>query len=251
MEIRPHLDPQSQRWFDERPSLIREGPLYGGRWERYLRWMSVCGLPRRALARRLFGTPDLEQQVALWDRRWEGIPWRLLLDLLGWRSVWSRLIDEPGIRLVDRDFYIAGYIHRRFRVLIKNTRLSQSPYASLAFFGRHEYALPLALRPEHFQLLRERAGAVRWETASLLEHLRAAGPRNYSAYSLSDFGSYADPEEYRATWDAVRASARPGARVCERQFLVKRTPPPVGLVRDPELEAALDRSDNSFIYTFK
>jgi S-adenosylmethionine-diacylglycerol 3-amino-3-carboxypropyl transferase len=244
------LDQGAQAFFAARPRLIAAGPLYQGRWERYLRWMSWCGAPRRRLVEALFTAPDLEAQYTLWEREWEGPVWRTILAFLGWRSLWSRVVDEPGIHLVDGGFSIASYIHRRFRVLARNTLLRESPYASLAFFGTHRYLLPLALREENFPILQERAERVRWRTTTLLEAARREGPNSLSAYALSDFSSYADVEEYRATWEAVRRSARPGSRVCERQFLVKRTAPPVGLIRNATLEAELDNKDDSFIYTF-
>jgi len=70
---------------------------------------------------------------------------------------------------------------------------------------------------------------------------------------VSDFGSYADDASYRATYRALRAVAAPGARLCERQFLVPRDPAAfseLGLARDSRLEQSLQRSDHSVVYDF-
>jgi S-adenosylmethionine-diacylglycerol 3-amino-3-carboxypropyl transferase len=89
-------------------------------------------------------------------------------------------------------------------------------------------------------------------TASLLSYLGNAQVGSFSAFSVSDFGSYADDPTYRDTWQALARVAQPGARVCERQFLVPRDPAAlcdVGFTRDLTLEAALAAADNSVVYT--
>jgi S-adenosylmethionine-diacylglycerol 3-amino-3-carboxypropyl transferase len=99
---------------------------------------------------------------------------------------------------------------------------------------------------------REALDRVEIVTGSIHQSLEAyRGP--YSAYSLSDVGSYLSDDEYGRLWHAIIETAQPGARVCERQFLVKR-PVPTEVVHrirlDLEMERALEESDDSLFYTF-
>jgi hypothetical protein len=58
---------------------------------------------------------------------------------------------------------------------------------------------------------------------------------------------------YRNTWKEILRTASEGARVCERQFLVKRNPPAVVtpvLMRDESIEKELSEADNSIFYSF-
>jgi S-adenosylmethionine:diacylglycerol 3-amino-3-carboxypropyl transferase len=101
--------------------------------------------------------------------------------------------------------------------------------------------------------LRNTLECVRTVTQSLLEYLNCCKKKSFDKYSLSDFASYTNTEEYRKIWQGIINTATNGARICERQFLVKRKIP--SEVRpyirlDEALGSELTRTDNSIFYTF-
>jgi S-adenosylmethionine-diacylglycerol 3-amino-3-carboxypropyl transferase len=76
--------------------------------------------------------------------------------------------------------------------------------------------------------------------------------KNITAYSLSDFWSYADDSNYSWIWKNIVKYSRNDAKFCERQFLVKRKPDFFSkwIQRDQDLEKKLYTEDNTVFYTF-
>jgi S-adenosylmethionine-diacylglycerol 3-amino-3-carboxypropyl transferase len=249
-ELRSALSPASRTFWEARQRTLGGGVFLAGRWERYLGAMAALALPFRPAARRLFAAETLEAQRRLWLSEWETPAFRALLRLLGQRAVWRWVLRDPGVALIDPTFSLDGYLLERFRAVVETTLLRDSAYASLVFFGRHDYALPLHVSARYFERLRARADRVRVVQGSLEAHLMEAGAGAYDAFSLSDFGSYATAAEHTRVWRAVARAARPGARACERWFMVAHEPPPDVLTRDPELERRLERHDDAFVYRF-
>jgi S-adenosylmethionine-diacylglycerol 3-amino-3-carboxypropyl transferase len=170
---------------------------------------------------------------------------------LGWRHV---LRDPAFYEHVPPDFSIGAYVAGALNRAAGSFLFSDSAFATLLFYGhyRADGSLPLYLQREDIGAIRSGLASLRIVDGSLAGVL-ADAEEPYSAFSLSDVGSYCDDEQYRQLWAAMLQSATPGARVCERQFLVKRSlvlDAPDVLRREPEAEAALAREDRSIFYTF-
>ena len=73
-----------------------------------------------------------------------------------------------------------------------------------------------------------------------------------TAFSLSDFSSYAPTADYFQIWKDIIDAAKPNAKFCERHFLVKRNPEQTypEIKRNSDLESALLNSDEAAIYSF-
>lgn len=249
-ELRSTLPYDARAFWDARLRTLSGGVFLAGRWERYLGLMATLALPFRSAARRLFAAETLEAQRRLWLSEWETPAFRALLRLLGQRMLWRWVLREPGVAFIDPAFSLDGYLLERFRAVVETTLLRDSAYASLVFFGRHDYALPMHVSARHFDRLKARAHRVRVVHGALQTHLAEVGAAHYDAFSLSDFGSYASPAEHASVWRAVARAARPGARACERWFMVGHAPPADVLERDRALEQQLERSDDAFVYRF-
>jgi S-adenosylmethionine-diacylglycerol 3-amino-3-carboxypropyl transferase len=121
----------------------------------------------------------------------------------------------------------------------------------LLFFGKYEPdgALPLYLHREHYKTLRNNLSCIQIVTQSLSEYLEnCGGEAPFQKYSLSDFSSYTNIEDYAKIWKGIVKTASAGAIVCERQFLVKRDIPQdveANFTRLTELERVLKDHDNS------
>lgn len=252
--LRPHLAADPRKAWDRRQRLIRRGVFYGGRWERFLRWMvRPAAQVRERLIDQLFESPDLCTQHRLWRERWDTPGWASYLRLLALRPLWTKLLREPGMAHIPADFDIAGYMRRRLNDAASRILFRTSPWAWLVLRGQLSAmaALPPHLERRHHSTLAEAARRVTPVCASLQRHLEGAAAATFDAFSLSDFGSYADDQTYGATWRAIGRTASPGARFCERQFLVLRDPSllaGVALERDPALEAHLDLQDDAIVY---
>jgi S-adenosylmethionine-diacylglycerol 3-amino-3-carboxypropyl transferase len=159
------------------------------------------------------------------------------------------------MRHIPAQLDIVRCIRERFDRAASSFLFRDSAWAWLVFRGYLSATGPLPphLQRDCFTALAAAAHAVTPVTASLLSYLTGAGVAPFTAFSVSDFGSYADDATYAATYAALRAAAAQGARLCERQFLVPRDPirlPGLALQRDTALEQALAHSDNSVVYDF-
>jgi S-adenosylmethionine-diacylglycerol 3-amino-3-carboxypropyl transferase len=234
---------------------VEEGVLYAGRWERHFRLLSqAVGWARPRLRRRLVDCHTLDEQAVVWDR-WSRGAWSPFLRVATTRVGWRHVLRDPAFyEHVPPDFSVAIYIAESLNRAAGSFLFRDSAFATLLVFGRYcaDGALPLYLRREHFETVRAGLDSLRIVDGSLADALTDDEDR-FSAFSLSDVGSYCDDAQYRQLWASVLRSAAPGARVCERQFLVKRKPvlgSPDVLRREPEIEAALTREDRSIFYTF-
>jgi S-adenosylmethionine-diacylglycerol 3-amino-3-carboxypropyl transferase len=249
--ISSRLTPEAHAYWQGESTAIRRGVLYMGVWERYMQLVKGL-LPRRRLLRRVLTADSLEVQRELWQR-WRSWMWLAGMRMLGWRWVWRWILREPGIAFVPPDYPISQHLIDSFDRAASDRLLVSNPYFNLMVGdGYTDAALPLHLQQEHFETLRSNLGRIRIVNDSLLGHLQQT-TEAYTAFSLSDFSSYADPAMYRDVWEAVIGAGKDGARVCERFFMVHYEPEelfPGVIVRNPELEHRLQQQDHTFIYSF-
>ena len=252
VRLASQLSPPARIYWDAQASKLAHGILYCGRWESFMRLFARLTFSRRDLLRRLFACQTLPEQAELWRREWDNGVWRGFLGAISQRWLWRYVLREPGVVNVPADFDVAGYLHARFAHVAQTRLFRDTPYLSLMLRGSYDPAggLPLHLAPEHYETIRARLGRITVLTqdlALLLEEPESRGA--YDAFSVSDFSSYASPAFHERIWRGMEQSARPGARVCERQFLVKHQTLNSGH-RDDALERKLAETDGAFIYSF-
>jgi len=253
--LRGGLSQEASNFWDRNLRLVQRGVLYQGGWEKYFKKQAILfGLVRSDLLEALFTEGEIGRQARLWDEAWDSREWRLFLRLVSHRAVWKYAFRDPGFfRYVPEDVSIYEYLQGRFEHAFKNVRLPDSPFASLLFFGRFQGALPPHLQKERYETLRENLHRIRIVTGALGDFLEAGGPQSLDKYSLSDFSSYTNEREYARIWRGILKTAAPQARVCERQFLVKRALPsgvqPL-VRRDNDLERELEDTDSSLFFSF-
>lgn len=256
-ELRNLLSEEARTYWDQSQSVIEKGVLYSGNWERYFRkltWILKSVRPR--LMHRLFQCADVPEQIILWQKKWNDLSWYLFLRVISARFIWRYAFGDPGFyRFVPADFSIYSYLNQKLSAAAANFLFRQSPFTMLLFTGKfvESQTLPLHLQQTHFQKIKSSLGKVQIVTESLGQFLNQSKKNCFEKYSLSDFSSYTNLQEYAGIWREILRTAAPGARVCERQFLVKRDIPlrfmPF-LERDPKLEEELNRLDTSIFYSF-
>ena len=253
-QIRQGLSSNCRTFWDAHTQRIVAGVIYCGRWERYLQLMArVVHLARGKTIRGILGSVNVEEQTLRWRAATAGLGWRSLMQLLSMRPIWRYIAREPGIDLVPPEVDIAGLISDRLAVAAQQHLFRECAFAGLLVTGRYfNGVLPCHLEARHYATIRAQLEKIELVTTSLAEHLHVTADR-YDAFSVSDFGSYAPPDVYRTIWTGMQRSAAPGARACERLFLVPRDPQSIvgdRFTREPDLEQAAARLDRSFIYRF-
>lgn len=256
-EIRQRLSAEAKNFWDKQLEIIKTGVIYQGRWEKYFGKLArVVSFIRSNLRDRLFACKDTSEQTRIWYDKWNNILWRVFLIFISSRRVWKYLFGDPAFyEYVPKDFSISDYLNKRFALASENILFRESPFLTLLFFGRYnaDSALPVYLRKENYETIKNNLSCIQIITQSLSEYLEQCEKNRFNKYSLSDFSSYTNSEEYTKIWKGIVKTASRGAIVCERQFLVKRELPPEVIpfvIRDKELERELSRTDDSCFYTF-
>jgi S-adenosylmethionine-diacylglycerol 3-amino-3-carboxypropyl transferase len=255
--IRQSLSSNARHFWDNNSVIIEKGVIYQGRWERYFNNLGqFVSFVRSGLRSKLFKCNSIDEQAKIWNNQWDSFIWRLFLQLISLRTVWKYIFGDPGFyHYVPETFSIYKYLHERFKIAFENIIAHQSPFLTLLFYGKYnpDKALPLHLQKQHYATLRSQLGSIRIVTQSLLDYLIQCKKNSFNKYSLSDFSSYTNVDEYKRIWEEVIRKSSNGAYICERQFLVKRQLPsdviPL-VIRNTTIEEDLARTDNSIFYTF-
>ena len=251
----PSLSESSQVFWQRNASLVRDGLLYCGRWEGFLRrFVRWAGPKRRKLAMQLLNCPDRQAQWTLWQSQWDDWQWKLLLKAIACRPLWRWGLCEPGIAFVPHDFDMAGYAKARFDYAASQLHLRQLPFAWLLLTGAyHPDILPPYLSEAGHGLIAKRIERLTLRTASLQSTIASMELGQFEAASLSDYSSYCDTAAQREVWRDLERGMSAGGRICERKFFNKTgtgLPIASGFKRDYPVEAQLDASDGALFYSF-
>lgn len=255
-KISEYLPSDQKLYWDRNIKLIKHGILFCGTWEKYLYFLSKFLFFKKKTLHKLWSAKTLQEQSQIWNTEWKGFFWKLALKTVSQRFIWKYILREPGIDCVSKEFSIFEYMNQCFERFIQTQFLRDSFFAQMIFYGKlsSDGALPLYLQKHNFSVIRSRLNRINIVHADLNLFLNDPKNKNqFDAFSLSDFSSYASEEIYQKIWGGVLNAARDGARICERQFLVKRDPAIITeniLKRKVFLEKNLQNNDSALIYSF-
>lgn len=254
-KLKPILTAEQQAFWDHNYALIEHGVLYCGTWEKLLIHMKKWAFFRRKKIRLLFNARNVEEQKDIWNSTWKNGTWHFFLKLLSNRFLWTNIIREPGAKLIPKEFDVYHYMNGRLDYLAENHLLRTNHFANLMFYGSYQSdcLLPIHLREEHFQTIKERVDNIKIITLSIVEAVQNEELMSrISAFSLSDFSSYSREDEYNEIWNGIESHAKKDAKFCERFFLVKHNPEKMHarIQRNATMEKQLADSDITAMYTF-
>ena len=250
---RPALSASTWSFWDARWAWGERWGIGGaGRFETYLRLFRQIALP---LVHNRARVDDLLQQKSLPERRrfysetWNGPRWRWML-----RMFFSRFLMSHAGR--ESEFFrhapdvLGEHLAVRIAHALQELDPADNPYLHWILRGRHGNALPLALRPEHFQTIRANLGRLEWRQQSLAQFAARGEP--VDAFNLSDVFEYLDERTFTALYANLLGCARAGARLAYWNMLVPRSAPPgIGCRVKPQLGRASDlhERDKAFFYS--
>ena len=236
--------------------LKRDVERYGlggiGRFERYFRLFHRRVLPLvhgRAKVQAVFEPRSREQRQQFLDQRWNTWRWRVLLKCFFSRFSMGRLGRDPAF-FDHVEGSVAEHVARRVVHAIVDTDPSENPYLHWVLRGTHGTALPLALRPEHFDTIRDRLDRIDIRHGSL-EAFVATGEKA-DGFNLSDIFEYMGPETFSSVYGRLVDAANPGARLVYWNMMVPRRMPQAfsSRLRTMEgLEARGRAIDKAFFYS--
>jgi len=250
---RAALSEPARRFWDARPGAVADGVGSAGRFERYLALFRQRILPavhqQRVVRTMLRGRPR-EARLRFHAQAWDGWRWRLAFRLFFSRAVLGTL---------GRDHSTFAHVHgavaerllARTRHALTELDPADNPYLQWICAGRHLTALPLALRPERFDVIRGRLDRLEWHCCTLDAWLARTAARSLQRCNLSDVFEYQSPSEYEGTLARLADAVTPGGRlVYWNLFAERHRPPRLGERLRPlvDLASALHHRDRAFFY---
>ncbi len=227
---RHELADDARAFWDARGDQIARGIGAAGKFERYFRLFRRRLLPlvhgRRTVDALLEPRGEAERH-AFYRDRWDTWRWRLLFRVFFSRFVMGRAGRDPAMFK-----YVEGTVAQRILARTKHalTRLApaDNPYLQWILTERHTTALPLALRPEHFETIRDRLDRLEVRCASVEDYLDNsggdAGGDAVDRWNLSDIFEYMSADAYHALVGRIASATRPGGRLFYWNMLASRSP---------------------------
>ena len=251
---RAALGGAARTFWDARPRDIERGIGHAGRFERYFEIFRARALPlvhRRQTVLAWFEPKTQEERRRFYDARWDTWRWRALFRLFFSRLVMGRLGRDPEFfRYVDTD--VAGAILARTKHAMTELDPVENPYVHWILTGIHGEALPCALRPEHFDTIRDRLERLEWHAMSLEAFLDLPSDRPIDRFNLSDIFEYVSLDNYHRMLEAMIRRSRTGARLAYWNMLVpRRRPEHLSHLLRPldDLAGRLHEADRAFFYS--
>ncbi len=223
---RPALDDDARAYWDARPGAIRAGIGGAGRFEGYLALFRTAVLPlihSPSTVRELLACDDAER-ARFYDERWDSLRWRLAFRTFFARPAMSALGRDPRF-FAQADGPVSQRLLARIARSLRDDDAGANPYLRWILTGAHGAALPLALRAESFDAIRDNLDRLEVRRCSLEEFADGYDGPAIDGWNLSDVFEYLDEASYEALLARIAAASSPRARLAYWNMLVPRRRP--------------------------
>jgi len=254
--LRPHLGPAAARFWDGERRKIARGIIHAGRYERYMRLLRrtvVSPLAARGLVDRLFAAEDPAERERLFRERWNGWWWKFLTRVMLSRRLNARLFDKAFFAYLDGDFCFGRHFAAKAERALVRLPIGRNSFLSYILRGRfaEEDGLPIYLRAENHNLIRDRLDRIEIATAGCREFLASLPDGAVSKFNFSNIFEWMPPSAFEALLRETIRVARDGAVLTYRNLLVLREHPAAlepAIRSRAETARILKEQDLSFIY---
>lgn len=251
---RKALSKPGQIFWDARPLDIACGLGAIGRFENYFSLFRRRVLPwvhgSRTIAALCSPKSQTDRQH-FYSTTWNSWRWRVLFRLFFSRTLMGRVGRDPEFfRYVEGD--VANRLMSRTRHALTTLDPATNPYLHWILFGNYGEALPLALRAEHFNTIRDNLDRLSWRSSSVEDYLDDHPHKRFDAFNLSDIFEYMSQVDYAAALARLVKSSAPHARLVYWNMLAERTRPQhlaPQLKPLTRLAAKLHAQDKAFFYS--
>ncbi len=250
---RSQLSASVRDFWDARGEAIAQGIGGAGKFERYFATFRNRVLPlvhSRAKVERLLHGGTRDEREAFYNEEWDTWRWQVMFRLFFSRFVMGRMGRDPSFfRYVTGS--VADRLLTRAHHALTVLNPAENPYLQWILTGQHTTALPFALRPENFPLIRANLDRLEWRCDSLESFLETVEAGTIGAFNLSDIFEYISTENFHRLLDQLIRSGRSGARLAYWNTLADRHRPDCMADRLrslDELSRTLHARDKAFFY---
>ena len=252
--LRGALSEPSRNFWDANPSLVANGIVHAGKFERYFKTFRRRVLPlvhsRHTVAELLRAKSEPERKD-FYDNTWNNLRWRLLFKIFFSRFVMGHAGRDPEFFRYVKGA-VAENILARTKYALTVLDTAENPYLRYILIGDFHPAMPDWTQPSVLKGIRENASRLTLFTGRIEEAARKFGAKGFDGYNLSDIFEYLDETKSSMLYKELIRNARKGARIAYWNMLVPRECPMD--LKDSvsplaELSESLFAKDRAFFYS--
>lgn len=223
--LRRFMSRRTAAWCNDNPIAIERGVLGAGVSERFIGVVAGvvrAGVHPRERIDRLLACTTLDGQRELYRSEWNNRRWRLMFDLLLNRWAFNRAYDPAFFANVENPGFAA-----HFRGLMEHA-ICEIP-VSTNYFLHHMLTgfyptgiaggVPPYLDATKEATMRENAPGLELVDGTYEDYLATCADDSVDGFALSNICEWLAPRQLPGLFDQVVRVARPGARVCFRNFV--------------------------------
>lgn len=251
--LRSELSPAARAYWDARGRIVGRGVLGSGVSERFigaLRRVLIPLVHPPSRVRRLLACESPEAQRELYASEWDTRRWRALFALLLRRRSMERAYDPAFFAHVENASF-SEHFRRVFERTVTELPVADNYFLHFALTGRY----PDGARPDYLTEAGAEAAYAGRERLLLVDgtftsRLRELPDASVTGFALSNICEWLSPEEVDELFAQIARTARPGARVCLRNFVGWSEVPArwrVRVVEDRAAGEALFRRERSLV----
>lgn len=256
-QCRPALPCSAVIFWDAHQPLIQAGVLRAGRYERYLavfRRLLILIEGRRRVTQ-LFASRSQQDRRRFYEEQWNTRFWRLCFRLFFSRPVLGTAgLDRAFFTYVDCIEDFGAHFLRLTRHALVDLPPRENYFAAQICLGHYldERTMPPYLLAENYPALQSAVDHIEVETMGVSAFLAKMPDCSVDAFAFSNVFEWLPADVFEEVLRETHRVARPDARVCYRNLLVRRqTPPNLTHLFRPETEIAgrLLAEDRSWVYS--
>ena len=223
--LRPYLSAGAVTYWDRHEAQLGRGILNCGVSERFI--AAVVGVVKLAIhdrnrIERLLSLQTLDEQKEFFAREWNNRRWKLLFPLLLNRWTFNRAYDPGFFREVENPSFaehFRGLVEHALCEVPVRTNYFLHQMLAGAYPAQVPGGVPPYLDPKLREFLRSRLDRLQIVDAGYAEYLATCEDDSIDALALSNICEWLDQRGIEDLFEQVVRVARPGARVCFRNFV--------------------------------
>lgn len=252
---RPLLKEECSAFWDQQKEGIKQYGIGGvGKFERYFRLFKNWILPlchSKKEINTLFEDRNVIDRTEFFDKVWCNRRWQLFARLFFSQTIMGYLGRDPAF-FAHIEGSFSEHIARKVKHALCVMEPINNPYLHWILTGTYADALPVALRAENFDLIRNNLDKLSWQLVSIEDFLDEAKNTKqvFQKYNLSDIFEYMTQESTEQILSKILSISPLGSRLLYWNMLTPRNAPIKwqNIHSLTELASSLSQQDKAFFY---
>src|SRR5664280_65771 len=252
--LKPFLSEEEQLYWSNKKADLNRGIIHCGKYERYMHLLKKVFriLIGSKIINELFNSSCIEEQRILFQKKWDNFKWKLFCQIFLSRAFASMLFDKAFYKYLEPSFSFEKYYRSAVRRAVTELPAKENYFLAYILSGNYlTDNLPVYLKKENYDFIRDRVDRIQIVTSGCHEFLRSLPGDTISKFNFTNIFEWMSIEEFTLILLETLRIAKDGAVITYRNHLVTRNRPDMfadKIIPDMKLSLELRKKDRSFIY---